>query len=207
MAFTENYAILNDCRCSGSRSCSPQGLYAARFHPDLPPRFGVHPAPRRWTGRSAGSRPSPTYVLHWANAYEDGDEIVLDGFFQGDPEPASAGPGGPKDRMFRFLAQDIMQTRLHRWRMNLVTGATSEEDLTDTCTEFGTHQQRLRRAGVPVQLRGHQRARLVPVQRAGQARHRDRRARSGTSSSLASSAARLAWRRGPAGPRKTTPTW
>ena len=40
--------------------------------------------------------------------------------------------------MFRFLAQDIMQTRLHRWRMNLVTGATSEQDLSDSCTEFGT---------------------------------------------------------------------
>jgi carotenoid cleavage dioxygenase-like enzyme len=43
-----------------------------------------------------------------------------------------------KDGMFRFLAQDIMQTRLHRWRMNLVTGATHEEDLSDLYTEFGT---------------------------------------------------------------------
>jgi carotenoid cleavage dioxygenase-like enzyme len=76
-------------------------------------------------------------VLHWTNAFEQGDEIVVEGFFQGCPEPRNAGPGGPKDRMFRFLAQDIMQTRLHRWRMNLVTGATSEEDLTETCTEFG----------------------------------------------------------------------
>jgi carotenoid cleavage dioxygenase-like enzyme len=25
-----------------------------------------------------------------------------------------------------------------RWRMNLVTGATSEQDLSDSCTEFGT---------------------------------------------------------------------
>jgi carotenoid cleavage dioxygenase-like enzyme len=30
-----------------------------------------------------------------------------------------------------------MQTRLHRWRMNLVTGATSEQDLSEACTEFG----------------------------------------------------------------------
>jgi carotenoid cleavage dioxygenase len=77
-------------------------------------------------------------VLHWTNAYEDGDEIVVDGFFQGCPEPADTGPNGPKEKMFRFLAQDIMQTRLHRWRMNLVTGATSEQDLSDSCTEFGT---------------------------------------------------------------------
>jgi carotenoid cleavage dioxygenase len=31
-----------------------------------------------------------------------------------------------------------MQTRLHRWRMNLVTGQTREEDLSESCTEFGT---------------------------------------------------------------------
>ena len=24
----------------------------------------------------------PTYVLHWINAYEDGDEIILDGYSQ-----------------------------------------------------------------------------------------------------------------------------
>jgi carotenoid cleavage dioxygenase-like enzyme len=75
------------------------------------------------------------------DAFQDGDEIVVDGFFQGCPEPdpkTDAGPSGPKERMFRFLAQDIMQTRLHRWRMNLVTGATSEQDLSDSYTEFGT---------------------------------------------------------------------
>ena len=77
-------------------------------------------------------------MLHWTNAYESGDEIIVEGFFQGCPEPSSAGPNGPKDRMFRFLAQDVMQTRLHRWRMNLVTGATREEDLSDLYTEFGT---------------------------------------------------------------------
>ncbi len=38
--------------------------------------------------------------------------------------------------MFRFLAQDVMRTRLHRWRMNLDTGAP-EEDLSDLYTEFG----------------------------------------------------------------------
>src|SRR5207248_995639 len=58
--------------------------------------------------------------------------------FQGRPEPAAAGAGGPEGRMWRFLAQDAMQARLHRWRMNLVTGATSEQDLSDSCTEFGT---------------------------------------------------------------------
>ncbi len=91
----------------------------ARFHRDMPSRFAV--IPRRGDVRrtSAGSRRSPTYVLHFVNAYEDGDEIVLDGFFQGDPEPADNGMGNKWQRAFRFLALDRMQARLHRWRLNL----------------------------------------------------------------------------------------
>ena len=79
----------------------------------------------------------PTYVLHFPNAFEDGDEIVLDGFYQGDPEPADDGAGTKWQRAFRFLALDRMQARLHRWRFNLRTGAVREEQLTDTISEFG----------------------------------------------------------------------
>jgi len=79
----------------------------------------------------------PTYVLHWANAYEDGDEVVVDGFYQRRPEPADAPAGGPPQRIFRFLAADVLATTLHRWRINTVTGATKEEHLTDRFSEFG----------------------------------------------------------------------
>ena len=59
-----------------------------RFFPDIASRFGIIPrygAPDsiRWF------EAEPTYVLHWTNAYEDGDEIVLDGYFQEHPEPAN----------------------------------------------------------------------------------------------------------------------
>ena len=76
-------------------------------------------------------------MLHFTNAYEDGDEIVLDGFFEGDPAPVDNLMGSKWERAFRFLALDRLQTRLRRWRFNLVTGATSEEQLTDSITEFG----------------------------------------------------------------------
>jgi len=137
MAFTEHYAILNDMPLFWEPDLLAKGLYASRFHPDMSSRLGVIPR-RGGPGDIRWFEFDPTYVLHWTNAYEEGDEIVVDGFFQGCPEPADAGPNGPKEKMFRFLAQDIMQTRLHRWRMNLVTGATSEQDLSDSCTEFGT---------------------------------------------------------------------
>jgi len=136
MAFTEHYAILNDCPLFWDVDGIDRGVYAARFHPELPTRFAV--IPRR--GQSADVRwfeAAPTYVLHWINAYEDGDEIVLDGFFQHSPAPASRRSGTPYERMFHYLALDAMDTRAHRWRFNLATGQTKEEDLSDRVMEFG----------------------------------------------------------------------
>ena len=135
MAFTEHYAVLNDLPLFWDPELIARGLYASRFHPDVPSRLGV--LPRHSGGPIRWFEFEPTYVLHWVNAYETGDEIVVDGFFQGCPEPAGEPENGPADRVFRFLAADVLGTRLHRWRMNLVTGATKEEDLSDLCTEFG----------------------------------------------------------------------
>ncbi len=136
MAFTENYAILNDCPLFWDPEALKSDAHVARFHPDVPLRIGV--VPRR--GQTSDIRwfeAEATYVLHWVNAYEEGDEIVLDGFFQGDPEPADNGMGNHWQRAFRFLALDRMQSRLHRWRLNLVTGEVKEQQLSDTITEFG----------------------------------------------------------------------
>ena len=125
MAFTENYAILNDFPLFWD----PELLAGRR-----PPAAASTPTCRRGSPSSRAAADTddirwfeadPTYVLHFTNAYEDGDEIVLDGFFQGDPEPVDNGDG-------RQVAAGIsgsspwtgMQTRLHRWRFNLVTGAT-----------------------------------------------------------------------------------
>jgi carotenoid cleavage dioxygenase len=101
----------------------------------MPSRFAV--LPRRGTSADImWFEADPTFVLHFTNAYEDGDEIVLDGFYQGDPEPADNG-SGKWERAFRFLALDRMQTRLHRWRLNLKTGAACEEPLSESISEFG----------------------------------------------------------------------
>ncbi len=136
MAFTENYAILNDFPLFWDPDLLERNAHIARFHRDMPSRFAV--IPRR--GQSADIQwfeAEPTFVLHFTNAYEDGDEIVLDGFFQGDPEPADNGMGNKWQRAFRFLALDRMQARLHRWRFNLVTGAVCEQQMSDSITEFG----------------------------------------------------------------------
>jgi carotenoid cleavage dioxygenase-like enzyme len=138
MAFTPNYAILNDCPLFWAPDLLAEGVHAARFHPGMPMRLGVLPR----LGASEEIRwfeAESTFVLHWVNAYEDGDEIVLDGFFQSDPDGAGGKfPGDPRyGRMFRTLSLDGMQTRLHRWRLNLATGQTKEERLSESVTEFG----------------------------------------------------------------------
>jgi carotenoid cleavage dioxygenase len=37
---------------------------------------------------------------------------------------------------FETLDMNVLEARAHRWRFNLVTGATTEESLTDRCAEF-----------------------------------------------------------------------
>ena len=136
MAFTENYAILNDCPLFWDPELLKKGRHAARFYPELPLRIGVVPR-RGGNAQVQWFEADPTYVLHWVNAYEEGREIVLDGFFQEEPMPQDRGTGSYYERMFRFLALDRMQTKLHRWRLNLDTGQVKEERLSDSVTEFG----------------------------------------------------------------------
>ena len=135
MAFTRNYVILNDFPLFWDPELLKSGIHLPGFHRDMPSRFAVVPryggADIRWF------EADPTFVLHFTNAYEDGDEVVLDGFFEGDPNPSDDASGDKWQRAFRFLALDRLQTRLHRWRFNLVTGQTREEDLSGRTTEFG----------------------------------------------------------------------
>lgn len=136
MAFTENFAILNDCPLFWEPELLERGVFVPAFHPEMPLRLGV--IPRR--GQAEDIRwfeAEATYVLHWVNAYEDGDDIVLDGFFQGDPQPELPPGASYYESMSRFLSLDGMQTRLHRWRLNLRTGLVKEEPLSESITEFG----------------------------------------------------------------------
>lgn len=136
MAFTENYAILNDFPLFWDPRLLEHNVHLPRFYPDLPSRFAVIPR-RGATDDIRWFEADPTFVLHFTNAYEDGDEIVLDGFYEGDPQPLDTG-GTKWEKLFRFLALDRLQARLHRWRLNLVTGAVKEEQLSESITEFGT---------------------------------------------------------------------
>lgn len=133
MAFTERYAIFNDLPLFWDADLLTQGIHRARWRPDLPTRFAV--VPRRG-GEPRWFEAAPTYVLHWINAYEDGDTIVLDGYFQADPMPRPDPADGPWAALKKMVDLHAMQARPHRWRLDLKTGACREERLFDDISEF-----------------------------------------------------------------------
>jgi len=135
LAFTENYTILNDLPLGWDEKALADGWFSNRFWRDLPSRFAIIPR----HGSTADIRwfeADPTFVLHWANAYEDGDEIVLDGYFQHNPTARGVERSTGAYKGFETLDMNVLQARAHRWRFNLKTGATVEESLSDRCAEF-----------------------------------------------------------------------
>ncbi|HHG5368171.1 TPA: carotenoid oxygenase family protein [Pseudomonas aeruginosa] len=143
MAYTEHFAILNDFPLFWDPELLRQGKHVVRFHRDMPSRFAIIPR-RGGTQDIRWFEAKPTFVLHFLNAYEEGDEIVLDGYFQDEPMPTNfegAAPG--YERMMSYLDQHKMGTRLHRWRFNLHTGKTSEQRLDERVLEFGMFNQRM----------------------------------------------------------------
>ncbi len=136
MAFTERFAILNDCPMFWHPDLLKRGHYVTTFFPDMPTRFAIVPR-RGETSEIKWFEADPTFVLHWINAYEDGDEVVLDGFFQENPSPDRREAESVEDAMFRYLDLHSMGAKAHRWRFDLKTGETKEEHLSDTIQEFG----------------------------------------------------------------------
>ena len=143
MAFTKNFSILNDLPLFWDAEMLKRNIHATRLH-DLPSRFAVIPRygsveDIKWF------EANPTYCLHWNNAYENGDEIILEGYFQENPEPGNYDNAPPGlERMMAFLDNHLLKPRLHRWRFNLVTGETKEESLDDKILEFGAINQQHR---------------------------------------------------------------
>lgn len=81
MAFTKNFSILNDFPQFWLKEAIKQKLYIPVYDDSMPARFAVlprygNPEDIKWF------EAENTYVLHFLNAFEDGDEVVMDGYFQ-----------------------------------------------------------------------------------------------------------------------------
>lgn len=147
MAFSERFSILNDLPVFWDAELLKRDIHAVRLHKGLPSRFAV--IPRHGTAdQIRWFEAEPCYVLHWLNAYEDGDELILDGYFQENPtpRPKADAPDG-YGHLMAFLDEYSFQPKLHRWRFNLATGETREQRLDDRVLEFGMFNQRF--AGRP----------------------------------------------------------
>ncbi len=135
VAFTEHFVIWNDLPLYWDPTLLAQGVYRPRFYADQPTRFGV--MPRRGTGADVQwFEAAPTYVLHWINAYEDGDEIVLDGNFQRDPMPRPDPADGPWAGLKKMVDVHAMGAHPYRWRFDRRTGRTHEGPILDAISEF-----------------------------------------------------------------------
>jgi carotenoid cleavage dioxygenase-like enzyme len=141
MAFTERYTILHDLPLFHDPEALAMGRHKLSFYPDIPARFGILPR----YGRARDVRwfeAEPCFIYHVANAWDEGDEVVMVGCRYVVPRDAR----GAMDAvtMAKMIAQLQMDARLHRWRFNLATGQTKEETLDpDHNVEFCTSDQRL----------------------------------------------------------------
>lgn len=146
MIFSENWAIVNDLPMFWDIDLLPRGIHAARLHDGLPSRFGLIPRTGPRIGDPAAIRwfdAAPTYILHFLNAYEDGDEVVMDAYFQDNPQPAPLPNEDGYGHMMAYVDEHSFLPRLHRWRFNLADGTTREERLDHRTLEFGMIDQRV----------------------------------------------------------------
>lgn len=139
MMATERFYVLNDFPLFWDAELLKRDIFAARLH-DLPSRFAL--VPRHGSGAGSAIRwfeASPAYALHWTNAREEGDEVILDGYRQQLPMPPPLA-GAPKRyaQMMAYLDLESMKPQLWRWRFDLRTGTTREECLDEAICEFGT---------------------------------------------------------------------
>ena len=142
MAFSENWSIVNDLPLFWDAELLKRGIHAARMHDGLPARFGLiprhgQPEEIRWF------EAAPTYILHFLNAYEEGDEVVMDAYFQDNPQPAPLPNADGYGHMMAYVDEHSFQPKLHRWRFNLADGSTREERLDDRVLEFGMIDSRV----------------------------------------------------------------
>ncbi len=140
MMFTPNWSIFCDFPLFWDAELLKRDVHVTRLHEGMPSRFALiprhgQPEDIRWF------EADPTFVLHFINAYEDGDEVVLDGYFEEDPYPPPIENGGEYAHMMAYVDEHSFKPKLHRWRFNLADGTTKEERLDDRILEFGVINQ------------------------------------------------------------------
>lgn len=131
MAITERFSILMDFPLGWDAAKLKEGKRRMGFDKSSPSRFGIMPR----LGTAADVRwfeAEPCYVYHSVNAYEDGDEVVLQACRVRDLIPETQDESGTVARLDTIELVPF----LYEWRFNLLTGAVKERQLDDVATEF-----------------------------------------------------------------------
>jgi len=136
MAISERHSILMDLPLVNDPQAAKAGRFRLLFDRNMPSRFGVIPRygaaeQIRWF------EADPCFIYHSINAYDDGDEVVMDVCRVTKPQPRSD-LDGPLAQMLSYLRMDA---HLYRYRFNLRTGLTSERMIDDDNSEFPSVNQ------------------------------------------------------------------
>ncbi len=135
LGITEHYSILMDLPLIYDLQLMMKiGRAIPVFKRDMPSRFGIiprfgEPQDVKWF------EANPCYIYHTINAWEEGDEIVMDCCVNDDPTPQKELPKGASavEKLNEYLR---LKAYMHRYRFNLKTGETKEYRLDDLVTEF-----------------------------------------------------------------------
>lgn len=133
MAISEHYSILMDLPLIADPVAARLGRHKIVFDRSMPARFGIIPR----YGASDTIRwfeATPCYMYHTINAWEEGDEVVMDCCRVNHPAP----PETAVTRLEKMLGYLRLDARIYRYRFNLKTGHTIEQELDDINTEFPT---------------------------------------------------------------------
>ena len=131
MAITANYSILMDLPYINDPEALKAGRSRIVFRDDWPSRFAVIP---RYGGKDEirWFEGKPGYIYHVVNAWEEGDEIIMDTCITTNPAPQKAAKGAIE----KLKAYLRLEAVLYRYRLNLKDGSLKEEALDDRYTEF-----------------------------------------------------------------------
>ncbi|MFW6010092.1 MAG: carotenoid oxygenase family protein [Actinomycetota bacterium] len=137
LAISDNHAVLMDLPLIQDPEAAKHGRHKIIFERSMPSRFGV--IPRKGDGSTIRwFEASPCYIYHVVNAWEEGDELIMDVCRVSRPQPYS----GYRSKLGQMLSYLRLDARLWRYRFNLATGQTSEGPVDDANTEFPSVDQR-----------------------------------------------------------------
>ena len=134
-AVSERYSIFMDLPLVFDMQAAMRGESPLQFKKDLPSRFGI--LPRHAQGSEIRWFEAPAcYVFHTLNAFEQGDEVILDACRISEIDMGSLDSSVAPSAGDRKMLRDDSEQSLYRWRFNLNTGAVKEERLDDQTSDF-----------------------------------------------------------------------